>query len=81
MQPSKRITASRRDDRFADPAKLRQWLRPFRRRLRKLNSLRIERETLAPPIRATLANSFRDDIDLPGRTLGRDLSHWVGRDE
>ncbi len=71
--------ASLFNDRFANPAKLRRFVRPFRRRLRKLNSLRIDRKPLTPQMRAMLADAFRDDIDLLGQTLGRDFSQWVER--
>jgi len=35
------------------------------------------REPLTPSFRVELVEAFRDEVDLLGRLLGRDLSHWV----
>ena len=72
--------ASSLNGRFINPEKLRRWIRPLRRRLGKLNSTRVEREVLKPEVKSMLAEAFRDDIALLGRTLGRDFSHWAGPD-
>ena len=41
------------------------------------NTVRERREPLSPEFRAELVESFRDEVALLARLVGRDLSHWV----
>ena len=45
-------------------------------RMRRLNKRSFERKPLDPAIRQRLQKSFRDEVALLERLVGRDLSHW-----
>jgi hypothetical protein len=42
-----------------------------------LNTVKERRSPLSPAFRAELVDTFREEVVLLGRLLGRDLSHWV----
>jgi hypothetical protein len=42
-----------------------------------LNTVRERREPLSPAFRAELVETFREEISLLSRLIGRDLSHWT----
>ena len=48
-----------------------------KKRIVEANTVKERRPPLTPGFRAELAETFRDEIALLGRLLGRDLSHWV----
>ena len=47
-----------------------------RNRIVDLNTARAGRDPLSPELRAELVDTFREEIALLGRIMGRDLSHW-----
>jgi Sulfotransferase domain len=47
------------------------------RKIVNLNTTKQERLPLSPELRAELVETFRDEIQLLGRLLNRDLSHWL----
>lgn len=44
--------------------------------IRKLNTRLAKRQPLSPAMKARMIAEFSEDIDLLGRLLNRDLSHW-----
>ena len=48
-----------------------------KRKMVELNTVRERREPLSPAFRAELVETFRDEISLLSRLIGRDLSHWT----
>jgi hypothetical protein len=42
-----------------------------------LNTVRERRRPLSPELRAELVETFREEVALLSRLMGRDLSHWV----
>lgn len=57
--------------------RLRALVRPLRRRLKKANTERASRPTLAPELRGELSDFFREDVEELGGLLRRDLSSWL----
>jgi hypothetical protein len=49
----------------------------LRKRLRKANVVRRHWPAISTSMRHEVANSCRDDVELLGRLLGRDLTHWL----
>jgi hypothetical protein len=49
----------------------------LKRKIMDLNTVRERRSPLSPAFRAELVETFRDEVALLSRILGRDLSHWV----
>ena len=47
-----------------------------KKKLVALNTVRGHRPALSPELRAELVATFRDEVALLSRLLGRDLSHW-----
>jgi hypothetical protein len=47
-----------------------------RNRIVDLNTARAGRDPLSPELRAELVDTFREEVALLGRIMGRDLSHW-----
>ncbi len=47
------------------------------RKLVALNTVKERRAPLSPEFRAELVETFRDEVALLSRILGRDLSHWT----
>jgi hypothetical protein len=48
-----------------------------RRKILDLNTVKERRPPLSPEFREELVATFRDEVALLSRLLGRDLSHWV----
>jgi hypothetical protein len=48
-----------------------------KKKLVALNTVRGRRPPLSPELRAELVATFRDEVALLSRLLGRDLSHWT----
>ena len=48
-----------------------------KKKLVALNTVRGDRPSLPPRLRAELVASFRDEVALLAQLMGRDLSHWV----
>jgi hypothetical protein len=48
-----------------------------KKRIVELNTVKERRPPLSASFRAELADTFREEVTLLGRLLGRDLSHWV----
>ena len=49
-----------------------------RKRLLDWNKVPAKREPLDPSVRQEIIERLRDDVVLLSRTIGRDLSHWLG---
>lgn len=54
-----------------------QRLKRTRKRLKRLNTVPLERAALSRETTEMLQAHFRSDIELLSELLGRDLSHWV----
>lgn len=48
-----------------------------KKRIVDLNTVKGSRPPLSPALRAELVDTFRDEVTLLSRIMGRDLSHWV----
>lgn len=58
--------------------RLRDLVRPLRRRLKKANTQPAgKRPAIPPELRREMAEYFREDIGELSRLIGRDLSHWL----
>lgn len=49
-----------------------------RKALLKWNQTEAPPVQLSPELRQEIREAYRDDVDLLGRLIGRDLSHWLG---
>jgi hypothetical protein len=54
-----------------------QRLKRVRKRLKRLNTVPMERRDFAPHVQAMLRDYFRDDVEKLSGLLGRDLTHWL----
>jgi hypothetical protein len=54
-----------------------QLARRLVKRLRKANVVRTHWQPISARMRQELVNCVRDDVDLEGRLLNRDLGHWL----
>jgi hypothetical protein len=50
--------------------------RPIRKRIRRFNTVKVDRQPLDPQMRATLSTEFRPEVERLSSVLDRDLSHW-----
>jgi hypothetical protein len=53
-----------------------RWVRALRRRVKRWNTQRAQRPPLEPAMRERLRAEFAGEVELLGRLLARDLSHW-----
>jgi hypothetical protein len=60
-------------------AYLHAWTRPLRRRLKRINAMRMDRPPLDDTTRHMLRDFYATDVAKLADLLGRDLSHWLGR--
>jgi hypothetical protein len=54
-----------------------QSMLAIKQKIVALNTVKERRPPLSPAFRHELVETFRDEVDLLGRILGKDLSHWV----
>jgi hypothetical protein len=50
---------------------------PLTEKILDLNTVKERRRPLSPAFRAELVDTFRDEVALLSRIVGRDLSHWT----
>ncbi|MET0984273.1 MAG: sulfotransferase [Steroidobacteraceae bacterium] len=54
-----------------------QRLKKWRKRLKRLNTVPMERREFSPDVQAMLRDYFRNDVEKLSGLLDRDLTHWL----
>ena len=61
-------------------ARIQRALRPYRKKMKKANSLEANPASLDPVFAAELRDYFAEDVRELGQLFGRDLEHWTKAD-